>query len=117
MSEWNMLRACINEIEACTDTCTENQQEYMQAQDLILRQAAIDAMNEVYCHIEMIKKRPVNKAEQAIYRDMIGAVKSVPSAQPECPEQPESAKEYCAECDHIEMCKWYPYEGCEFRSR
>lgn len=51
--------------------------------DLIERQAAIDAMNEVYCHIEMIKKRPVNKTEQAVYLDMIGAVKSVPSAQPE----------------------------------
>lgn len=38
------------------------------------------------------------------------------SAQPERPEQPESAREYCAECDHIEMCRWYPYEGCEFRS-
>ena len=30
--------------------------------------------------------------------------------------QPESAKEYCAECNHIEMCRWYPHEGCEFRS-
>jgi hypothetical protein len=50
--------------------------------DLISRQAAIDAMNEVYCHIEMVKKRPVNKTEQAVYLDMIGAVKSVPSAQP-----------------------------------
>lgn len=38
------------------------------------------------------------------------------SAQPDRPEQPESAREYCAECDHIEMCRWYPYEGCEFRS-
>ena len=41
---------------------------------------------------------------------------NLPSAQPERPEQPESAREYCAECDHIEMCQWYPYEGCEFRS-
>lgn len=38
------------------------------------------------------------------------------SAQPERPEQPESARKYCAECDHIEMCRWYPYEGCDFRS-
>lgn len=28
----------------------------------------------------------------------------------------EAAEEYCAECDHIEMCRWYPFEGCEFRS-
>jgi len=51
--------------------------------DLISRQATIDAMNEVYCHIEMIKKRPVNKTKQAVYLDMIGVVKSVPSAEPE----------------------------------
>ena len=51
--------------------------------DLISRQAAIDALNEVYCHIEMVKKRPVNKTEQAVYLDMIGAVKSVPSEEPE----------------------------------
>ncbi len=24
-------------------------------------------------------------------------------------------EEYCAECNHIEMCSWYPYDGCEFR--
>ena len=31
------------------------------------------------------------------------------------PVQQKSAAEYCAECNHIEMCRWYPYEGCEFR--
>ena len=54
--------------------------------DLISRQATIDAMNEVYCHIEMIKKRPVNKTKQAVYLDMIGAVKSVPYVQPDLSE-------------------------------
>ena len=24
---------------------------------------------------------------------------------------------YCAECDHVEMCRWYPMYGCEFKSR
>jgi hypothetical protein len=28
----------------------------------------------------------------------------------------EAAEAYCEECDHIEMCRWYPFEGCEFRS-
>ena len=23
---------------------------------------------------------------------------------------------YCEDCDHIEMCRWYPLYGCEFRS-
>lgn len=49
--------------------------------DLISKQLVIDAMNEVYCHIEMIKKRPVNKTEQAMYLDMVGAVKSVPTEE------------------------------------
>ena len=29
-------------------------------------------------------------------------------------ESLESAKQYCANCNHVEMCRWYPYEGCEF---
>lgn len=26
----------------------------------------------------------------------------------------EKSKAYCAECDHIEMCSWYPHDGCEW---
>ena len=29
--------------------------------------------------------------------------------------QTETAKEYCLGCIHIDMCCWYPYEGCAFR--
>lgn len=72
--------------------------------DLIGRQDAIEAIQNVRYRLADVTMR------------MINAVKRVPSAQPERPEQPESAKEYCAECDHAEMCQWYPYEGCEFRS-
>ena len=49
-------------------------------------------------------------------------IDELPSAQPErkkceLPEEArKSAEEYCEECNHIEMCGWYPYEGCEFRS-
>lgn len=68
--------------------------------ELISRQDAIDAMNEVYCHIEKIKKRPVNKTEQAMYLDMIGAVKSVPSAQRDTDEWCTDCKEY----DHKRHC-------------
>lgn len=70
--------------------------------DVISRQDVIEAL---ICADENIGKNTC-----------IGIIKRLPSAQPERPEQPESAKEYCAECDHIEMCRWYPYEGCEFRS-
>ena len=31
-------------------------------------------------------------------------------------DKEQSAEEYCLECDHIEMCRWYPFEGCVFRS-
>lgn len=74
--------------------------------DLISRQAAITEFS--CCDLTPDGGIDVNYA--------IEFLKQLPSAQPERPEQPESAKEYCAECDHIEMCQWYPYEGCEFRS-
>lgn len=74
------------------------------SEDSISRQAAIDSIME-----EPSEARyPVFYAEK---------IRRLPSAQTERPEQPESAKEYCAECDHIEMCRWYPFEGCEFRSQ
>ena len=50
------------------------------------------------------------------YEQALSEIKDMLEAEPERPEQPESAWEYCAECDHNEMCRWYPYEGCEFRS-
>lgn len=53
------------------------------------------------------------------------------SAQPDVPdtnvgdisEEPEERPiteddyTYCAECDHVEMCRWYPMYGCEFKSK
>ena len=50
--------------------------------DLISRQAAIDAMNQIYCHVEMIRKRPVTKGEQALFLDMRETIKALPSAEP-----------------------------------
>lgn len=74
----------------------------------------------IYLDDAMLKVAKVDKNKYADMSDFhdacVDCLKSLPSAQPERPEQPESAKEYCAECDHIEMCRWYPYEGCEFRS-
>lgn len=76
--------------------------------DLIFRQQAID---EIMSLIE----EPDDDFNEGV-RNSAVVIYQLPSAQPERPEQPESAREYCAECDHIEMCRWYPYEGCEFRS-
>ena len=47
--------------------------------DLISRKAAIEAMEQRYCDIERVKKRPVTKGEQAIFWDMRGVVRSLPS--------------------------------------
>lgn len=27
----------------------------------------------------------------------------------------ENPEDYCYSCIHVEMCSWYPTEGCEFR--
>ena len=79
--------------------------------DCISRQQAIDALDK---HIDTFDAIDTNYL--CGLRTAMSILKEMPSAQPERPEQSESAKEYCAECNHIEMCRWYPYEGCEFRS-
>ena len=28
----------------------------------------------------------------------------------------KESQEWCADCEHIEMCRWYPTLGCEFKS-
>lgn len=27
----------------------------------------------------------------------------------------KESQEWCADCEHIEMCRWYPTQGCEFK--
>ena len=49
-------------------------------EDSISSQAAIEAMEQRYCDIERVKKRPVTKGEQAIFLDMRGTVRSLPPA-------------------------------------
>lgn len=58
--------------------------------DLISRQAAIDALNEYFSRIGKLKRRGLNKGEKAISLDTVGTINSLPSAQPE--------SHYCREC-------------------
>ena len=51
--------------------------------DLISRQAAIDALNEYFARIGKLKRRGLTKGEKAISLDTVGAIKTLPSAQPE----------------------------------
>ena len=83
--------------------------------DTIYRQAALDAFGLS----EKTRKYGGDHSgyDTRMLYEIQDVLEGLPSAQPARKnDQPESAKEYCAECDHIEMCGWYPYEGCEFRS-
>ena len=51
--------------------------------DLISRQAAIDALHEYFARIGNLKRRGLTKGEKAIGLDVVGALKTLPSAQTE----------------------------------
>ena len=48
-------------------------------------------------------------------REASDILRDLPSAEPEQRPATEDDYAYCAECDHVEMCRWYPMYGCEFR--
>ena len=51
------------------------------------------------------------------YYDLIDKTPEADAQKPEMSETDRKASEkWCEYCDHIEMCKWYPFGGCEFRS-
>ena len=53
------------------------------ANDCISRQAAIDVLNEYFARIGKLKRRGLTKGEKAISLDTVGAIKTLPSAQPQ----------------------------------
>ena len=59
--------------------------------DVISRQAAIDALNEYFVRIGKLKRRGLNKGEKAISLDTVGAIKALPSAQ----------TQNCEGCKHL----------------
>lgn len=52
-------------------------------EDLIKRQAAVDALNEYFARIGKLKRRGLTKGEIAISLDAVGIIKALPSAQSE----------------------------------
>lgn len=60
--------------------------------DTISRQAAIEALDEYFERIGKLKRRGLNKGEKAISLDTVGAIKSLPPAQPEIIR--------CKDCKH-----------------
>ena len=75
--------------------------------DCISRQAVFD-INEHH-HGQM-----PNHVNHEIWNEIMDLPSVTPrSLNPEADR--EESKAYCAECDHIEMCSWYPHDGCEWR--
>ncbi len=61
--------------------------------DLISRQAAVDALNEYFARIGKLKRRGLTKGEKAISLDTVGAIKTLPSAWIPCSERlPENTE-------------------------
>ena len=54
--------------------------------DLISRQAAMDALNEYFARIGKLKRRGLTKGEKAISLDTVGIIKTLPSAQADSKE-------------------------------
>ena len=50
-------------------------------EDVISRQAAIDALNEYFIRIGKLKRKGLTKGEKAINLDTVGTIKTLPSAQ------------------------------------
>lgn len=75
--------------------------------DCISRQAAIDALNEYFTRIGKLKRRGLTEGEKAISLDTVGAIKTLPSAQPikhghwiDMDEQSYTWKIRCSVCGH-----------------
>ena len=73
--------------------------------DLISRQAAIDALNKCYADIELDNDRPVNRYEGMFYTALKMAFERLPSAQP------ETAKRIVGKSKNG-MTLWYQCDMC-----
>jgi hypothetical protein len=69
------------------NTCENTCEIERKSNDLISRQDAIDTLNEYFARIGKLKRRGLTKGEKAISLDTVGAIKSLPSVQPETHEK------------------------------
>ena len=90
--------------------------------DLIDRQAAIDVLNEYFARIGKLKRRGLNKGEKAISLDTVGAIKTLPPAEPEQKKgrwnqiisipNDMYGRHYCSECGKEGNPFWYFCPNC-----
>ena len=70
--------------------------------DAISRQAAIDVLNEYFARIGKLKRRGLTKGEKAISLDTVGAIKTLPHAEPKRGRwEQKDFKYHCSCCDGI----------------
>lgn len=82
-----------------------------QMDDLISRQAAIDFIRD---HSYPVRYDRTSIEQGMTLTGIEQALNEVPSVLPNPEKDRQESKDYCAECDHVEMCSWYPHDGCEF---
>ena len=66
-----------------TEIIIAHQRKGKAMDDLISKKAAIDALNEYFSRIGKLKRRGLNKGEKAISLDTVGAINSLPPAEPQ----------------------------------
>lgn len=77
--------------------------------DLISRQAAIELLQEKIKKIYFLKTVSTNLGK------WLNELPSIPLPKINLEKNKKESQEYCAECEHAEMCSWYPCDGCVFR--
>ena len=87
--------------------------------DLIKREDAIRAMEQRYQDILRIFKRKVKDGEKAVALDMIGCIKSLPSADRPQGEWIDNGDRYfrCSLCGTKDTDKWHWCRGCGARMK
>lgn len=112
-SKEDFLKLCKDELvpESCDD-CISRADVEQTVEDNILcythSDRPIDQDPDTDCH------KAIRIALRMLRKDLRKLPPVTPrSLNPEADR--EESKAYCAECDHIEMCSWYPHDGCEWR--
>ena len=107
--------AVLNGVNESAWPTQPNTPNTLKALDCVVRQDAIDVIDAVFPVDPMKSEYAQGIACGAALAKTY--VEQLPSAQPEQRPLTEDDYAYCAECDHVEMCRWYPMYGCVFRSR
>lgn len=102
-------------VEAVSRGCEELRGTFARCEKNLNELPSVQPEKNLYCQITLSDEQMQEAVENA--KNEILQVMS--SSEPESEERPltEDDYAYCAECDHVEMCRWYPMYGCEFKSR